>query len=108
MEWASWQDFVLDPDIRLLGLQAVQNLPDGNLLVFDHSCGSSISLFAKRIRHLMPNPGAAAKRGEPLGLDECRPHCQQLEELANCDRPCVRARDRRLVQWVLQLKRGSP
>jgi hypothetical protein len=50
--WACWRDFILDPDLRLLGLQLVLDLADGNLLVFDHCCGTSISVFVKRLRPL--------------------------------------------------------
>ncbi len=105
-QWASEQDFVLDPDIRLLGLQVVPNLPDGNLLVFGHCCGTSISLFAKRLRQLMPDPEDDADL-PVIGYEECVLNCRGLEDLARCDRPCPKARDRRLVQVILKLKYGS-
>ena len=54
--WPTWDNFVLDPDVRLLGLQSEIAKPDVNLLVFEHSCGSSISILSKRLRHLLPEP----------------------------------------------------
>jgi len=105
--WATWRDFVLDPEIRLLGLQAVPNVPDANLLVFDHCCGTSISLLVKRVRLLLPGLDEGPFPPVTLGHEECVRHCEQLEDFAVCERPCAKARDRRLVQAILQLKRGA-
>jgi hypothetical protein len=106
-EWASWNDFVIDPELRLLGLQAVPNLPDGNLLVFDHACGTSISLLVRRVRPHLPDLEEEALPPARVDLEECRRHCPELEELAACVRPCVKARDRRIVQAILRLKQGA-
>ena len=54
--WATWDSFVLGPAVRLLGLQFELALPDCNLLVFEHGCGSSISILSRRLRHLLPEP----------------------------------------------------
>ena len=60
-QWTVWREFILDPEVRLLGLQHVQNLPDGNLLVFDHSCGTSISILARQLRSFLPEPSESTK-----------------------------------------------
>lgn len=106
-EWLSWHDFVVDPEIRLLGLQAVPNLPDGNLLVFDHACGTSISLPVRRLRRHLPDLAEEALPPAALGLEECRRHCPDLDDLVACERPCVKARDRRIVQLIQRLKREA-
>jgi hypothetical protein len=106
-QWASWNDFVIDPELRLLGLQAVPSLPDGNLLVFDHCCGTSISLLVSCVRPYLADLGEEAPTAVRVGLEECRRNCPELEELAACARPCVQARDRRVVQAILQLKQGA-
>ena len=54
--WETWESFVLDPAVRLLGLQAVITNPDVYLLVFEHGCGSSVSILSRRLRHLLPEP----------------------------------------------------
>jgi hypothetical protein len=101
--WASWDDFLADPALRLIGLQAYLPLPDANLLVFEHRCGSSVSVLAHRLRHLLPpaEPGGLPSlRGTPA----CAGHCLSLADLAACDRPCSNARDRALIQLVLAAK----
>jgi hypothetical protein len=103
-QWTTWRDFVSDSELRLLGLQMVPNLPDGTLLVFDHCCGTSISLFARRLRSFLPQLDDELDPPDQLGYEECKDRCPELEDLLACDRACARARDRRLVQVILELR----
>jgi hypothetical protein len=105
--WATWESFVLDPGVRVLGLQSEIALPDVNLLVFEHGCGSSISILARRLRHLAPEPEAGDPAVRLLGTGECRGHCRHLGDLAECDAPCSNARDRKLILLVERMKEGA-
>lgn len=102
--WPTWESFVRDPALRLLGLQAVIANPDINLLVFEHRCGSSISILSRRLRHLLPEPGPDEPSVRLLGTDQCNGHCLKLEDLEQCDAPCSNARDRRLIQLVQRMR----
>ena len=104
--WATWDSFVLDPAVRLLGLQSELALPDVNLLVFEHRCGSSISILSRRLRHLLPEPGAGDRPARLMGTDLCRRHCRHLEDLEACDAPCSNARDRELILLVQRMRKG--
>ncbi len=105
--WLTWDDFVLDSAVRLLGFQPVFTNLEYNLLVFEHRCGSSISILTSRLRHLLPEP----EEGEPstrlLGTDQCRGHCRSLEDLEACDAPCSSARDRKLILLVQRMKKEA-
>ncbi len=103
-EWPTWRDFLHDPRVRLLGLQTAEQSPDSNLFVFEHRCGTTVSVLAKRLRFLLEDPEEGADLPSLLGSEECRQHCQRLEDWEMCDRPCVNARDRRLLQLILQSK----
>ena len=105
--WASSYDFVVDPEIRLLGLQLVPNSPKGNLLVFGHRCGTSISVFTNRIRDLVADPDEDADPDPVVSFEECHRHCRKLKDLVACDRLCPKAGDRRLVRAILELKQRS-
>ncbi len=105
--WPTWESFVLDSAVRLLGLQFDVTHPEVNLLVFEHGCGSSISIFARRLRHLLPEPEPAAPSVTLRGTAECRGHCRRLGDLEACDAPCVNARDRQLILLVQAMKRGA-
>ncbi len=103
--WASWDAFVGDPGIRLLGLQALTDVPDASVLVFEHRCGSSISVLTRRLLHLLPLPDPAQSEWPSLrGTAECRRHCFSLEDQAPCDRHCRNARDRELLTLVKELR----
>ncbi len=102
--WPTCESFLLDLEVRLLGLQAVPGNTEYNLLVFEHRCGSSISILTPRLRHLLP-PGDGGIPSERLfGTDQCRRHCLRLEDLEQCDAPCSNARDRQLILLVQRLK----
>lgn len=105
--WSTWETFVLDPAVRLLGLQAAITKPDVNLLVFEHSCGSSISILCRRLRHLLGEPEADDPRPTLRGTEQCRGHCLRLEDLGVCDAPCSNARDRELIALVQRVKKRA-
>ncbi|HYW41285.1 MAG TPA: hypothetical protein VE959_00425 [Bryobacteraceae bacterium] len=105
--WVTWDSFVMDPAVRLLGLQAVITNPEINLLVFEHGCGSSISILSRRLRHLLPAPEPGDPTARLLGTDQCRRHCVRLEDLELCDAPCSSARDRRLIRLLQQMKKEA-
>jgi hypothetical protein len=102
--WDQWPDFILDPEIRPIGFQMIPGVPDANLLVFEHRCGSSISVLARRLRHIFADSGQAADLPALFGTEMCSGLCRFLDNLEACDRPCINARDRRLVLAVLKMK----
>jgi len=103
--WPTWDGFVLDPSVRLLGLQSSLTNPDVNLLVFEHGCGSSVSVLSRRLRHLLPQPEPGAPHAWLMGTETCRGHCRHLEDLEACDAPCINARDRSLILLLQRMKR---
>jgi hypothetical protein len=104
VEWPTWESFVVDPTVKMLGLQAVVTDPDINLLVFEHDCGSTVSILSKRLRHLLPDAPPDAPTTRQLGTETCRGHCLMLADLAACDAPCSNARERDLVRIVQKMK----
>ena len=105
--WATCEKFVVDPGVRLLGLQSHAGYTDINLLVFEHACGSSISVLARRLRHLLPPAPPGAPIVRLLNTSECRGHCLRLRDLQACDRPCANERDRELMLLLLRMKKEA-
>jgi len=101
--WRQWREFILDPGVRLLGLQLAPGMQEANLLVFEHSCGSSISVLASRLRHLVPDDEPDDLRSL-YGTEACAEHCRVIENLARCDQACANARDRRLAVMLHEIK----
>jgi len=105
--WATWDSFVLDSAVRLRGFQPLLGNPDFNLLVFEHSCGSSISILTPRLRHLLPEPEPGEPTVRLMGTEQCQGHCRLLEDLAACDAPCSSARDRKLILLIQRMKEAG-
>lgn len=105
--WPTAAAFLGDTTITVLGLQVAEHLPDANLLIFEHGCGTSVSVRASRLRFLLPDPAEGADLPSLYGSEECQGLCRRLEEWKTCDRRCVNARDRQLLQLVLRIKTGS-
>jgi hypothetical protein len=105
-KWEEWQDFVRDPEVRLLGFQGSTRLPDTNLLVFHHRCGTSISVFAKNLRHILPQDVQELQFPVLYGDETCSQYCREIENLKICKRSCANARDRHLILTILEMKKG--
>src|SRR5271157_460536 len=106
-EWATWDGFIQDPAVRLLGLQSLAAEADCNLLVFEHRCGSSISVLARRLRHLIPELEVEGPLPVLFGTTECRRHCRFLADLEACDARCGNVRDRTLILLVQCMKSAA-
>lgn len=103
-DWPTAAAFLGDAALTVIGLQVAEHLPDANLIVFEHSCGSSVSVRASRLRFLLPDPAEGGDLPSLYGSEECQGLCKRLEEWKTCDRRCVNARDRQLLQLVLRIK----
>lgn len=105
--WSTPADFLDDAGLSVVGLQVAKHVPEANLLVFEHACGSSVSVLTSRLRFLLGEPTAGTGDPDLYDTDTCLALCRVLREWALCDRPCVNARDRRLLQVVLSRKGGD-
>jgi hypothetical protein len=103
--WRDWRELVLDPGLRLLGLQIAPGMPEANLLVFEHHCGSSLSVLVSRLRPYLSDEDEPTDLPALFGTEACSGHCRLLEDLEACDQRCANARDRHLALAVLEAKR---
>ena len=101
--WPTWESFVTDPEVRLLGLQSRASLPDATVLVFEHWCGSSVSILTRRLHHLFPDH-PAAKWPSLRGTDECPAHCLVFSDHGRCVELCRHALDREILALATALQ----
>jgi hypothetical protein len=99
--WPTLDSFILDPGVRLVGLFFHETVLEMSLLVFEHECGTSVSVPARRFRHLLP----AAESDAPQVTVECQGHCRRMEDFGGCNEPCSNARDRDLMRLILRMKK---
>lgn len=102
--WATLLAFLEDATVRVVGLQVAGHVPDANILIFEHVCGSTVSVRASRLRFLLADPQDGAGRPTLFGSELCRGFCRSLDDFSTCDRSCANARDRRVLQIVLRIK----
>ncbi len=101
--WPTWESFVTDPEVRLLGLQSRASLPEATVLIFEHWCGSSVSILTSRLRYLVPHhPGA--KWPCLRGTDQCPGHCEDFSDHGRCVEPCRLALDREILAIAVALQ----
>jgi len=105
-QWQAWPDFLQDPRVRILGIQVVPNMPEANLLVFEHSCGSSISVLASKLRHLLEGPTPTPHAPCLYGTEACGQECRRIENLNHCSRHCRNSVDRQLAILINSVKQG--
>jgi len=105
--WSTLGSFILDPANRLLGLQVLITNPDFNVLVFEHRCGSSISILTPRLRHLLPDPQPDEALASLLCAEQCIGRCRLLEHMEECDAPCGIALDYKLIPLIQRMKREA-
>jgi hypothetical protein len=105
--WETWKDFIADPEVRLLGFQGSDRYPDTNLLVFEHRCGTSISVLAKRLRHILPKEKQKLELPILYASENCNQYCNKIENLKACDKPCINARDRQLIMMILKMRKAG-
>lgn len=97
--WASWEAFLHDPQISLIGLQAVPKVPAASVLVFNHARCGSISVRTAKLRPLV-----GIDDNSLTEVEACDGCFRDLDDLARCDKPCAIAADRRLALEVRRRK----
>lgn len=100
--WDTWESFVADLEVRLLGLQALPSVPEASVLIFEHRCGSTVSVLTKRLHHLLPDD-SSADLPSLYGTEECALHCFSLADHSKCDLPCSLSRDREILALVEEI-----
>jgi hypothetical protein len=99
--WSTLDEFIHDPKIQLVGLQAVPKIPKASVLVFIHEGCGSISVLTSKLRPLFDLPEA-----DDQAAEECQGCFRDLAELCACTQPCTIATDRQLTQRIVELKRS--
>ncbi len=97
-KWANRNDFLSDPDIRLVGYQPDFEVLKLGLLLFNHEiCRTTIGCRVEAFADLQEGPTFSVRL---TGTPECPGFCLHPDELRPCDAPCECAWVRRLLPVV--------
>ena len=95
--WITRDDFLYDTEVSIVGYQVhFDELTEG-LFLFNHSCGSTISLTAGAFRDLYDGPMFQTRM---TGSDDCPGYCLTNSELRPCPVKCECAYVREIIQLI--------
>ena len=105
--WIDRREFLSDPDISLIGYQENPRALTLGLLLFNHTCGTSLAIPVGRFRDLHQGPlFSESRRGTP----ECPGFCLHESNLEPCPVMCECAFVRSIMQTLKSWPktRGNP
>ena len=94
-KWMNRQDFMVDPDIVIIGYQVNFDRLEAGHFYFNHSCNNTIVLSANLFADLHEGPIFAEPR---TGLEDCPGYCLKKEALEPCQAECECAYIRSIMQ----------
>ena len=77
--------FLQDPELRIIGYQANFVKSEAGLFLFNHSCGTTLSILTKEFLDLYSGPFYTIRM---TGSDQCKGYCLNKEELRTCPAHC--------------------
>jgi len=84
-QWETRDQFLSDPDIRIIGYQVNFIRLTSGFFMFNHSCHDTLSIQAKHFADLYTGPIFLEKMA---GTDKCPEYCQRKDELKPCPIQC--------------------
>lgn len=103
-EWLDRDAFLRDPAIRLIGYQADFTSPVLGLLLFNHTCGTTVAINAEQFADLYDGPIYDDRK---TGTDSCPEHCLHRDSLVTCPAKCECASIREILQIVRKWPKES-
>jgi hypothetical protein len=98
--WVTRTDFLTDNDITLVGYQANFDELAAGLFLFNHGCGTTVSLPVSDFKNLYKGP---VFRERLTGTDECPGYCLRKNKLDLCPAKCACAFVREIMQVIRQI-----
>ncbi|MFZ5761082.1 MAG: hypothetical protein ACOY32_15820 [Thermodesulfobacteriota bacterium] len=97
MAWADWSLFLADPATSLIGYQAFWGDLLEGLFLFNHRCGTTMSISVGDLRHLYSGPVGQRRLA---GTDACAGMCLHTMDIRPCPTDCECAYIREIMQIV--------
>lgn len=100
-EWTNREQWLCDPTLKLVGYQVNFNRLKAGILMFNHSCRTTLALPVESFADLYNGP---IFDNCATGTDACGGHCLHEGDLRPCPAECECA----FVRHILQLIQGWP
>lgn len=101
-DWKTREEFLKDPGVELIGYQVSFNELLLGLLLFNHTCGTTVAIPVNRLRDLYTGSIYETRK---TGTKECPGYCLRQRELKPCPVQCECAWIRDLIQIVSKMEK---
>jgi hypothetical protein len=101
IQWSTREKLLEDPELALVGYQANFRAIEAGILLFNHTCRTTLALPASDFQDLYNGPVFVERA---TGSSECGGHCLHQNDLGPCPARCECA----YVRHILQLIKGWP
>jgi hypothetical protein len=95
--WATRDDLLADPEVTLVGYQAFWEDLEMGLLMFNHTCGTTLAVEVARFTDLYDGPTFSVRA---TGTKACPGLCLHRENLNRCPAQCECAYIRELLPKI--------
>ena len=99
--WPTREDFLGDRGLKLVGYQANYKALEAGILLFNHTCRTTLALMAEDFKDLYNGPIFVERL---TGGADCGGHCLHQDDLGPCPARCECA----YVRHILQLIKAWP
>lgn len=96
-KWSKYADFLADPAIHLIGYQVFFEDQSGGLFLFNHSCGTTLSIEVDSLQHLHDGP---LYTENIIGSARCPGLCLARDVNTPCPEKCECASVRAILQRI--------
>ncbi len=103
-EWKTRKQFLSDSDICLIGYQSHFDELELGILLFNHACKTTLSIYAKFFKDLYDGEIFPQRK---TGTDECPGFCLKKSNLSPCPQKCECAYIRDILQIIKHWSKQS-
>lgn len=103
-EWETREAWLRDPSLKLVGYQINFNALETGILLFNHSCRTTLALQAKDFSDLYDGP---VFRERATGSDSCPGHCLHKDDLGPCPAQCECGYIRHIIQLIKEYPKAA-
>lgn len=96
-QWSTQEAWLRDPCLKLVGYQVNFKTLKAGILLFNHSCRTTLALYAEDFEDLYDGP---VFRQRATGSQACPGHCLHKNDLGPCPAQCECGYIRHIIQLI--------
>lgn len=96
-QWPSREAWLRDPALKMVGYQANFKALETGILLFNHSCRTTLAVHASEFKDLHDGP---IFKERATGSESCPGHCLHKTDLAPCPVRCECSYIRHIIQLI--------